>query len=536
MTVTSLDLLGVAFTAPMPATTFNTEITNFYSYKSAVQEPGVWSPDDIWDYESNYLFEDSPSVSANIWQIPFSVSGKQGAQTVAYKSAFTGTGAAPNAAILLIPGSGDNQVGAVVAGTGYHGTTLANMNALADTFVYMRHGHDQRAQWGATPAGNKRIGDAFYDAAAIAEGGSLHTCWLVEIVALYRYLKTQYAKVGIAGLSQGAMLAAVAALAASPDFVICASGFSLNDYRCAGLGTLSGVNVPGLQKKWPQESLISRIKAQPTEWLITHSSVTTSGVSPEPIDQSSWEESMAYTEGMLEDAANVTVHSHDQGHAFPQPFTGDFIGDVFDGSGSEEPPPSVTGFDPANKASNLSLSGDNNEVVNVSTGGWGLARGSKALTAGKWYWEMEMTAFPSGDSAHQHIMPGIVNAAASVSNFAGGSAAGASAQSECNGNTSFLYNGVTPNFTGSWGHFDNGDVIGFAFDRDAGKLYVSRNGTWYNSANPGSGTGHWLSGLSSGSWYPAGCASGAHGAASLKINTASFRYTPPSGFSAYDDA
>jgi hypothetical protein len=46
---------------------------------------------------------------------------------------------------------------------------------------------------------------------------------------------------------------------------------------------------------------------------------------------------------------------------------------------------------------------------------------------------------------------------------------------------------VTVSTTGVSG-FEAGDVIMFAFDRDAGKLWLGKNGTWFNSGDPAAGT------------------------------------------------
>jgi len=71
--------------------------------------------------------------------------------------------------------------------------------------------------------------------------------------------------------------------------------------------------------------------------------------------------------------------------------------------------------------------------------------------------------------------------------------------------TSYFYENETGGITGS-GHagsygtsFTVGDIIGVGLDLDNNKLYISKNGTWQNSANPSSGTGGFS--INAGTYY-----------------------------------
>lgn len=78
------------------------------------------------------------------------------------------------------------------------------------------------------------------------------------------------------------------------------------------------------------------------------------------------------------------------------------------------------------------------------------------------------------------------------------------------------------------------DVIGIAFDADAGKLWVATNGSWL-SGNPAAGTGHAVSGIT-GTLYPTAGLSNDPSADTIVANFGAtpMAYTPPSGFSTLD--
>ena len=108
------------------------------------------------------------------------------------------------------------------------------------------------------------------------------------------------------------------------------------------------------------------------------------------------------------------------------------------------------------------------------------------FSQGKWYAEFKPTTTPSGaclfgigfdlSNAQQGTATSQYNFAYSTFGFAyqGTGAVG----NDTVGYTSTGYDSYTAN-----------DIIGIAVDVDNSKLYVSKNGTWQNSANPSSGTG-----------------------------------------------
>ena len=108
------------------------------------------------------------------------------------------------------------------------------------------------------------------------------------------------------------------------------------------------------------------------------------------------------------------------------------------------------------------------------------------FSQGKWYAEFKPTTTPSGSclfgigfdlsNAQQGSTTSQYNFAYSTFGFAYQGTGGVG--NDTVGYTSTGYDSYTAN-----------DIIGIAVDVDNSKLYVSKNGTWQNSANPSSGTG-----------------------------------------------
>ena len=123
--------------------------------------------------------------------------------------------------------------------------------------------------------------------------------------------------------------------------------------------------------------------------------------------------------------------------------------------------------------------------------------GTTPMVNGKYYWECIQ-----GDTSTQTmaVQVGVSNASAgapvSSNTFRFNTA---TAQKVDNTGTATSY--------GSVGYYS--DVIGVAFDADAGKIWFSKNGTWFNGGDPAAGTGPAFTGLTSGPYYVATGGTGA---------------------------
>ena len=80
--------------------------------------------------------------------------------------------------------------------------------------------------------------------------------------------------------------------------------------------------------------------------------------------------------------------------------------------------------------------------------------------------------------------------------------------------------------------FTTNDIIGMAFDADNGKIWFSKNGTWYNSGNPAAGTNATKTGIAAGTWFVMIGYITTTSAAYFNAGQRAFAYTAPSGYKA----
>jgi hypothetical protein len=106
---------------------------------------------------------------------------------------------------------------------------------------------------------------------------------------------------------------------------------------------------------------------------------------------------------------------------------------------------------------------------------------------GKWYWEVKIEANDGVGYPAVGLAGDVGNRAFGVLN--GGTASNGFYDSSTDvkwNYASTTINSPSGNVTGVTA-FGNGDIIMFALDRDNGKFYMGRNGTWLNSGDPTSG-------------------------------------------------
>jgi hypothetical protein len=174
------------------------------------------------------------------------------------------------------------------------------------------------------------------------------------------------------------------------------------------------------------------------------------------------------------------------------------------------------------KSSLLTLSGGDLTVTHDGSNARGLVRAATGVSTGKWYWEIvDPAAMPN-----TYEISAITKSTVATNVQPGSSADGY----EYNGINGHLYHSGD---AGAWGAtYGVSDVIGIAFDVDAGKLWFAKNNSWQASGDPGAGTNPAFSSIAAGTWYPTSSIYDASGALVAHFKTADLTYSPPSGFSA----
>lgn len=201
------------------------------------------------------------------------------------------------------------------------------------------------------------------------------------------------------------------------------------------------------------------------------------------------------------------------------------------GIGTPIPPPSGSTFDPANTGSTIVLS-NGNLTATGSSSGYATSYINTSKTTGKLYVEFKVVTVQSG---LDNLLFGFAGTPTLDKNdyiFSSGQGAGIRGSSSGAGpfHTGFFTTvGVSPSYNVS-----NGDILSFAMDLDAGKIWVAYNNTY--GGNPAAGTGELFDAIIPGTgspYYVCVSFTSANWAVTLQPTSVSQTYSPPSGFSAW---
>ena len=127
---------------------------------------------------------------------------------------------------------------------------------------------------------------------------------------------------------------------------------------------------------------------------------------------------------------------------------------------------------------------EGNLQITTRNTGYSYNTATFGVASGKWYWEIKYSAQTTADSSTNQFMPGIAKSLTiSTTDHMGYRNTSYSYQS---GGNLFYNNGTTSSGYDAYGI---GDIAGIALDIDNLRLYVSKNGTFQNSADPAGGSG-----------------------------------------------
>ena len=157
---------------------------------------------------------------------------------------------------------------------------------------------------------------------------------------------------------------------------------------------------------------------------------------------------------------------------------------------------------------------------NLDTNPRGDFTGTLSVTSGKWYWEITITKVTSSGQAYIGVLD-------TEQIQTGNSRGWSTSQIAAMRDTGSLYGNGS---TGSGVSYAQGDVLGFALDADAGKLWIAKNNSWINSGNPAGGSGHAFSSLSYSAYTPIVSDSNTGQIYTLNTGQRTFAHTPPTGF------
>lgn len=178
-------------------------------------------------------------------------------------------------------------------------------------------------------------------------------------------------------------------------------------------------------------------------------------------------------------------------------------------------------WNPSDKGADVTLSGGN--LVATGAGSTNcVVRGTTSHAtgvAGKFYFEGVR-----GTTGTNYPYLGVAPASLPYSATSANAAAGVFANVA---NQFFCYcNGANVNTGQTWA---NGDIEMVAVDMATSKIWFGKNGTWFNSGNPGAGTGQIFT-ISADTYFPMANVRAVGVAITARFASASWGFAAPSGF------
>ena len=210
---------------------------------------------------------------------------------------------------LIIPGSGLNQSHGIANGSidNYHYGILDALNPVGgEVFTFIKPNEDYLA-W--HDGAGRKLNPNFIWNWHLNRTGSYSVSYLVQSLAVTKWLKECAEEVTLAGLSQGGAAVLLNALQSQPNTAIVASGHSvLNEYaEWGGVGQIAGITQ--LSELYDPDTLINYLQRSKTSWLFTW------GKQERGTYRIEAEES--YTSSEIARLPNVEAHLHQGGHEFP---------------------------------------------------------------------------------------------------------------------------------------------------------------------------------------------------------------------------
>ena len=172
-----------------------------------------------------------------------------------------------NTAILIIPGSGFNQSGEIMPGgfRNYHDGLFDTAKKYGDVYVYIKPNEDIRA----IHNGRNKLDYDFITNTLISHGGSYSAYYVVETMAITKYLQKYYRNVVVAGISQGGTAALLNGMQSWPNAVICISGGYYPSKSYVAHASPFNIMIPDINNIVDPDSIPGTIRNHRTKWLFT---------------------------------------------------------------------------------------------------------------------------------------------------------------------------------------------------------------------------------------------------------------------------
>lgn len=256
-------------------------VTSFYNHYLIMDTNFIFKTSDL-DSISNLSIDDSlhafaqinsafnayPSfISQNdpVVSLPFHLNNKQG---ISYSFLYPDTNHSNcKNAFLIVPGTGINASYDVIRGLGYHNQLCQitnNCRNYGDVYTFVKPNEEFRAiHWN-----NKKLNE-YIVSYLITQNTFYGTNYLVEMIAMIKYLKSNYDKVFLMGLSEGGYAALLCTMYSQPDAALISGGYSINFDTCTTETGILYTRFDSLVYQYDKVNVKDKISQSSTQYLFT---------------------------------------------------------------------------------------------------------------------------------------------------------------------------------------------------------------------------------------------------------------------------
>lgn len=295
------EILSSIFNYPTTSFQLYPSINSVDSLSAKIKKFDITTSDFYNSYSNISITYDS--LLDTIFKVAFQLNNKS---YDSYSYFVPGITSADSVAIIIIPGSGNNQSSAIYFGTGYHGDILNRMKKYGDTYVFVKPNQD----FLGIHYNNKLLRDEALVPYLINHGYSYSAYYLTQCIALTKLLKNKYKYCYIVGLSQGGSASLYVSLLTEPSGTIVASGFSVLFEKFTYM-SLNQIIGDGIDTLFTNQKIYNTILAQNTKYGFTYGSLDISTYKAEAENN--------YTCNYFSLLSNVFCYSGSWGHNFATP-------------------------------------------------------------------------------------------------------------------------------------------------------------------------------------------------------------------------
>lgn len=263
----------------------------------------------ISDTQRNNSFNQFPSLYPMIDPIkvlPFSLNQKQQKAYTVFNKGIEQTNC--KAAYIIMQGSGINNTKDLVNDTGYHNINcklLSHLKSKGDVFTLIKPNEDIRAMYW----NGMKLNDYIF---SYLETSKHHygINYLIELIALIKYVKQYYDKVYLLGLSEGGYASLLANLFEETDEVVISGGYSINFDTFAWSNSTLRTRFDSLVDRYVKFNLKTKIQQSNTSYLFTWGNNETVPLMQE-------EHNFKYTSNYFNGVNNTKFYYNFNYHSFP---------------------------------------------------------------------------------------------------------------------------------------------------------------------------------------------------------------------------